>query len=255
MLEPIEETRVETTWLDFPLGEPEATDDALEGPDNGAEFDLKTDADEMNDTVDGGLEDTTALREAATLEGCEAIEEPALLGEDFGPDVIAGEDTGPVYGTVEGLELADGIEDARPELEAIDEPFDDAGVEANELDATEESATEGLELAEGIELGETDDTFDDAGMDAKDLEATEEGPTEGLELADAGEDERIELPENDENFDNVDTEANELATTEEGGAESLELTEGIDDAGIELGATEAFEDGRLGAKELGPRVI
>jgi hypothetical protein len=182
---------------------------------------LKTDADEMDDTADGGLEDTTTLREAATLEGCEAIEEPVLLGKDFGPDVIAGDDTGPVYGTVEGLELADGTEDARPELEAIDKPFDDTGVEANEPEATEESATEGLELAEAIELGEADDTFEDASMDAKDLDATEEGPTEGLELADAAEDERTELPENDENFDNVDTEANELGTAEEG----LELTE------------------------------
>jgi hypothetical protein len=93
LLEAIEEAGVETTLLDFPLDEaPEVTDEALDGPDTGAECDLETDADEMEGTVVGGLEDTTTLGEARTLDGGEGIEEPTLLCEDFGPDVIAGED-------------------------------------------------------------------------------------------------------------------------------------------------------------------
>jgi hypothetical protein len=92
LLEAINETGVETSWLDFPLGEPEAKDEALEGRDDGAECDLTTDTDEIKDTVNGGLEDTTTLGEEKALDTWEAIDEPALLREDFGPDVLAGED-------------------------------------------------------------------------------------------------------------------------------------------------------------------
>jgi hypothetical protein len=152
------------------------------------------------------------------------------------------------------LELAEGIDDAGPELGAIDEPFDDDGMEVKIFEMSEEGLREGLELAEGIELGEADENCDDLDTDAKDLEATE-GVTEGFELADGCEDVRIELLEKGEIVDDdADTEGNELGWTEEGGAEGLEPKEGIDDA--ELAATdEALEDARLEAEELGRCVI
>jgi hypothetical protein len=93
LLEAIEEAGVETTLLDFPLDEaPAATDETPESPDDGAECDLKTDATEMEGTVVGGLKDTTTLGEARTLDGREAIEEPALLSEDFNCTELAADD-------------------------------------------------------------------------------------------------------------------------------------------------------------------
>jgi hypothetical protein len=153
------------------------------------------------------------------------------------------------------LELAERIDDAGAELGVVDGPFDDDGMEVENLVISEEGFREGLELAEGIELPEADETFESKDMDDKDLEPL--GDTENFELADeladGREDVPIKLLEDGEVLDDADAEGNELGGTEEGGADGFELTELIDD---EPDPTdEAFEDGRLEGKELEPCVL